>query len=283
MATFTNQATLSYNGNVTSSNTVTGEIVQVLTVTKTSLSAGYAAGDTITYVISLTNAGSIPYSGIVLRDDLGAYTFGGSTLVPLSYAGDMLYYINGILQATPEVAPGPPLSVGPLTVPAGSDALLIYKAELNSFAPPGSDGSIENTVTITGPGIVNPVTASETVTSLTEPRLTINKAISPSQVVENGTVTYTFTIENTGSTPATADANIVVSDLFDPVLDSIRVSVDSVERSSPEFYSYSESTGQFSTVAGEITVPAATYTQDPVTGVWSVIPGRTVLTVSGTV
>ena len=32
MATFTNQATLTYNGNVASSNITTGEIVDVLTV-----------------------------------------------------------------------------------------------------------------------------------------------------------------------------------------------------------------------------------------------------------
>ena len=48
-------------------------------------------------------------------------------------------------------------------------------------------------------------------------------------------------------------------------------------------YNYNEATGQFNTVPGQITVPAATYTQDPVTGVWSVMPGTVVLTVTGTV
>ena len=38
MALFTNQATLTYNDNVINSNIVTGEIVQVLTVTKNALS-----------------------------------------------------------------------------------------------------------------------------------------------------------------------------------------------------------------------------------------------------
>ena len=34
MASFTNFATLSYNGGTTNSNTVTGELLEVLTVTK---------------------------------------------------------------------------------------------------------------------------------------------------------------------------------------------------------------------------------------------------------
>ena len=37
MATFTNQATLSYNGGSTNSNIITGEIVDVLTASKTAV------------------------------------------------------------------------------------------------------------------------------------------------------------------------------------------------------------------------------------------------------
>ena len=37
MATFTNQATLSYNGGSTNSNIITGEIIEVLTVSKTAV------------------------------------------------------------------------------------------------------------------------------------------------------------------------------------------------------------------------------------------------------
>ena len=48
-------------------------------------------------------------------------------------------------------------------------------------------------------------------------------------------------------------------------------------------YTYDESTGLFQTVAGVITVPAATYEQDIITGKWNIIPGVTILTVTGTV
>ena len=46
---------------------------------------------------------------------------------------------------------------------------------------------------------------------------------------------------------------------------------------------YNEAPGEFSTTSGAITVPAAVYTTDPVTGAQSVTPGVTVLTVTGTV
>ena len=48
-------------------------------------------------------------------------------------------------------------------------------------------------------------------------------------------------------------------------------------------YNYNEATGLFSTVPTHITVPAATYTQDPVTGAYSITPGIATLVVTGTI
>ncbi|MBR5453517.1 MAG: hypothetical protein IKV54_05490, partial [Clostridia bacterium] len=48
-------------------------------------------------------------------------------------------------------------------------------------------------------------------------------------------------------------------------------------------YNYSEATGLFTTVPGQILVPAATYTQDPVTGAYTLTPGIATLTVTGTI
>ena len=58
MATFTNQATLTYNGISTNSNIAFGEILDVLSVTKTVVEDSYSQGDTVTYVVSLRNTGS---------------------------------------------------------------------------------------------------------------------------------------------------------------------------------------------------------------------------------
>ena len=48
-------------------------------------------------------------------------------------------------------------------------------------------------------------------------------------------------------------------------------------------YTYNEATGTFSSTAGAITVPAATYTQDSTTGAWVVTPGESTLVITGTV
>lgn len=60
MATFTNYATLSYDGGSTVSNTVTGELLDILTATKTAVSTDYTAKDDVTYVITLVNSGAQP-------------------------------------------------------------------------------------------------------------------------------------------------------------------------------------------------------------------------------
>ena len=99
MATFTNQATLTYNGTTTASNIVTGEILEVLSAQKNAVVDAYTAGDDITYVVSILNTGQAPLTGLTLTDDLGAYTFGAQTLTPLTYTnGSLRYYVNGVLQ-----------------------------------------------------------------------------------------------------------------------------------------------------------------------------------------
>ena len=81
MAQFTNQATLSYNGSVVNSNVAVGEILEALSAQKTAVRETYVAGDTITYVISLRNAGAAAWTGLTVSDDLGAYArhFTGET------------------------------------------------------------------------------------------------------------------------------------------------------------------------------------------------------------
>ena len=88
MATFTNQATLSYNGGSTNSNIITGEIIEVLTVSKTAVVDTYRTPDKITYVISLINSGTTTLTGLSLTDNLGAYTVGNTTVYPLTYIPD---------------------------------------------------------------------------------------------------------------------------------------------------------------------------------------------------
>ena len=284
MAQFTNQAQLSYNNTVVNSNVVVGEILEVVSANKTAVVNTYSADGTVTYVISIVNTGGTSVTGLTVTDDLGAYQQGTETRVPLSYVdGSVQLFINGVLQAAPTVAAGTSLTVSGMTLPADSDLVLIYTTEVNEFAPLGVGDSIVNTAVVTGNGIPTPITVTETVSPVETPQLRITKSLEPVPVSENGTLTYRFVIENFGNTDATATDNVALSDLFDPILTGVTVSLDGTTWTEGTQYNYSETTGQFNTVPGQITVPAATYTQDAATGVWSVTPGVATLTVSGTV
>lgn len=283
MAQFTNQAQLRYGNSVTNSNIAVGEILEVLSVTKTAVRSTYNQNDAITYLISIVNSGTTPVTALTLSDDLGAYNFGTGTLTPLTYLADTAkYYVNGILQTAPAVTAGPPLTISGLNVPAGGNLLIVYDAAMNQFAPLSADSTIENTVTVNGTGITA-ITAQETITAAATPLLTITKSISPVPVTENGTLTYTFLIQNDGNTAAAAADSLVVTDTFNPILSNLSVTFNNTALTLNDDYTYNETTGEFATVAGRITVPAASYMQDPNTGEWLITPGTSTLKITGTV
>ncbi len=283
MPTFTNRATLSYNGITRESNTVTGNITETLAATKLVLNDNYAGTTRLTYVINLVNSGATSFVGLTLTDDLGGYEVGGTTVYPLSYVDNsLLYLINGAPQADPTVAAGPPLTISGISVPAGGNATIIYQADVTGFAPLDVDSTIVNTVTATGAGLTEPVTADATVNSIDGPQLNITKALDPINVPENGPLTYTFVISNSGNTAAEATDNVVVSDTFDPILDITSVTLNGTPLTLGTGYTYNAATGLFETVAGVITVPAATYTQNP-DGSISTTDGAVTLTVTGTI
>ena len=282
MARFTNQAQLSYNGAVVNSNVAVGEVLDNLSAAKTAVDNLYTRNDGITYAISLVNAGTTPLSGVSVTDNLGAYAFGTNTLYPLTYTeGSVRLYLNGVLQTSPPtVTPGPPLVFSGITIPANSNMLLLYEAATNRFTPYGTGDSIINTATVTGTGVLTPVTVSETVTPRAGAELTISKFLTPTQINENGTLTYTFLIQNFGNTAA--DTGVTVSDTFDPVLSELSVTLNGTALTAGTGYTYDATSGLFSTVADTVTVPAATYTQ-ATDGSWIITPGIAELTVTGTV
>ncbi len=284
MAIFSNQATLTYNGNTTNSNIAFGEILDAVAATKTAIEGVYAPGQLVTYVVTLRNTGNNPLTDLTVTDDLGAYTFEGQTVYPLTYEeGSAALFVDGVPQAAPAVTAGPPLVVSGIDVPGRGDVVLVYQARANEFADPTAEGAIVNTVSVTGDGINTPVTATETVTAEGEAELTITKSITPTQVVDNDRVTYTFVIQNTGNEPVVATDDAAITDTFDPILTDLVVTFNGVTWTEGVQYNYDETTGLFTTVPGRITVPAATYTQDPETGAFVANPGIATLIVTGTI
>ena len=285
MAIFSNQATLTYNGNTTNSNIAYGELLDVLTVSKTAVEGTYTAGETVTYVVTLRNTGTAPLAGLTVTDGLGSYAFGTSaTLYPLTYVdGSATLFINGALQPTPTVSAGPPLTVSPITIPAGGDAVLVYQARANEFADPSQGGTIINTATVSGDGLAADATAEATVTADAEPQLAISKSISPSQVTDNDRLSYTFILQNSGSAALVATDDAVITDVFDPRLSALSVTYNGAAWTEGVQYTYNETTGLFTTLPGAITVDAAAVTQDIATGAYTVTPGLATLVVTGTI
>lgn len=284
MAEFTNQAILRYNNTVTNSNIVVGNIVQSLEISKTAVRTEYSADGDTTFVISLTNSGTTAYTGLTVTDNLGAYVWNETVLVPLAYIdGSLKYYINGVLQPDIEPTVGNSLVITGVNVPANGNTTLIYEVSPNSYAPLDANGAITNTATADGAGLAEAVAADEVITPVSGVQLSISKAISPATVTANGQVTYTFVIQNTGNAPADAALGAIVEDVFDPVLRNLTASYNGQTLTPGTDYTYDQTTGKFATTPGTITVAAAQYTRDEATGAIITTPSVGTLTVTGNI
>ncbi len=282
MATFQNQSSLTFNNSTVNSNIVTGEILEVLSLAKVSLNTSYNTGDTVTYILSVINSGTSPFTGVSITDNLGAYTFGTDELYPLSYVdGSAVLYINGTAQPVTVDASESELVFSGFSIPAGGNALISYQAQVNSFAPLSERSVIENTARLTAAGLSTPVTATAQVEANSDPNLSITKGVTPDSVPENGTLTYTLTLINTGAEPART--GVIVTDTFNPILSDIAVTYNGTPWTEGVNYTYDETTGVFTTLNRQITVPGASFAQDETTGQWTVTPGVAIIRITGTV
>lgn len=281
MASFTNQASLRYRGSVIASNVVTGELLVSVTMTKTSTDESYTAGQRVSYAIGIdNNTGAL--EGLTLTDDLGAIVIGGQTRYPLTYVdGSVRLFIDGELQTAPTVSTAQGLQFDGINIPAGSSAVLLYDAQVTEYAPLGSGSTIENTVTLTGDSLTEPITAQYSLAVLEDALLSVVKSVTPTSVQQDEPLSYSFLLQNSGNLPA--QEGLVLEDVFYPVLTGLRVTLNGALLTEDTDYSYDDQTGEFATVAGKITVPAATFTQDPVSGVWTTTPGEALVVVTGTV
>ena len=127
MAQITNQANLSFNyGSVTGSavsNIASATLLDPLSVEKTSVGTTYRAGESVTFVLSVQNNGSVTVTNINLVDNLGT---NGST-TPLTYDGEAALYIDGVFSSA--ITGTETLDSVTFSIPSlapGSNAMVVY-------------------------------------------------------------------------------------------------------------------------------------------------------------
>ena len=188
MASFFNQASLSFNGQITNSNITEGELLGRLSVEKTALANSYSQGDTVAYMLTVTNTGGNALSGVSLTDNLGSYRVGDTSYTPLSYVdGSIMAYINGVAVAAPQITAGTDLVIQAPDIPVDGTLTVIYQTTVTAQAQLGEGAVITNTVTAT----VGAETATDeaTITAEGGVNLSIAKAVCPPVVTEGAEVT----------------------------------------------------------------------------------------------
>ncbi|MBQ6558714.1 MAG: DUF11 domain-containing protein [Clostridia bacterium] len=271
-----NRASISYNGSgVVLSNQTNTTLIDQYTVelTKTPVVDTVIAGGDAVYVISLVNTGAGALDGATLTDNLGG------TETPLSYVdGSAQFYMNGELvtgTATPD-ADGVVFGYAG-TITPGDNLLVIYAASVGI----AQTGTITNTVTADVPTAeqtqrIIVAQASATITITPVANVSIFKAASADTVQIGDTLTYTFTLMNTGSEAA---ENINFTDALPEQFNvtSVSYTVDGTETPIADTDYTIEAPNTLIIPADgstlEIDIPAATEEG----------PGITTITVTGTI
>ena len=287
MPSIENFATVSYtSGGVTEtkvSNIAEIAIESAVGFTKTSVGNTYRENSILTYILTVTNSSGSDITGSTITDNLGTYTFGVSELTPLDFIEPAVLLINGQDVSAQLIVDN--TTTGSLvftlpTIPAGTTANIIYKAQTNDFAPLATDSTIVNTSTFESNSECADTTASTTVSVANTANISIIKQMCPNPVVCGDTITYTIRIYNYGNTAA---ENVVLTDDFNPAPANITVSRNGILLLGSD-YSYVNGTLTVPAEGGTpITIPPATFTQDPTTGIISITPSVVEYTITGTI
>lgn len=288
MATIiTNQARLNYRYagardiSTVFSNTASAILNGQLSIEKTSLSTTYRIGQDITYFLTVSNEGNGSTSDIIVTDDLGTYQIGSDDYTPLTYIGPSQLFINGVFVSniTPIISDGN-IIFNIENLPVNSTAQIVYIARVNEFANGGNGASITNTATAVCDCICSePSSDSHTLTAESFADVRIIKSICPNPVICGEDVNFIFDIYNYGNLEAT---DIVLIDTFEPPITDIEVRVDGVLIPATD-YSYVDGTLTLPAPDSEysIVIPPATFSQNPESGIITVVPGNVRITVSG--
>lgn len=287
MPSIENFATVRYtSGGITEtkvSNIAEISIDSAVGFTKTSLGNTYTDNSILTYILTVTNSSRSEISGSTITDNLGTYVFGTIELTPLEYVSPALLLINGqdvSTQLTVDTSvPGSLIFTVP-TIPAGGTANIIYRAQVNDYAPLAVDSTIINTSNFESNSECADTSASTTVSVTNAADISIIKQMCPNPVICGDPITYTIKIYNYGNTAA---ENVVLTDDFNPAPTNITVSRDGVILLGTDYNYVSGTLTVPAAGATAITVPPATFVQDPVTGLITITPSVIEYTITGTI
>ena len=287
MATIENFATIKYtSGGVTAtkvSNLAEISLESSVRITKSTLGDTYSENSVLTYIITVTNTTASAINDITVTDDLGTFTFNAAELTPLNYTAPALLLIDGqdtTAQLTVDTSTPGSLIFSFPSLPAGATANIIYKVTVNEYASLDTGSTIINTATLSSTAECVDGEASATVQVADMADVSVLKQMCPNPVVCGSTVTYTIRVYNYGNLAA---ENVELTDNFDPVPSNITVRRDGVILAGTD-YTYVNGLLTVPSASGvAISVPPATFTRDPVSGIVSVTPGMVEYIIAGTI
>lgn len=167
-----------------------GEVV----VTKSADKTVVEVGDTLTYTITLENTGNIPVDNVVLSDIIPPETefVMGSVIV------------NNVARPTDNPASG--INVG--TIDAQEIAIVVFSVIVNTLPISGEiTNQASATYEVSVDPTVEPITenreSNEIITQVERIEVVITKSTDTDKAIIGDTITYTFTIINTGTVDVT--------------------------------------------------------------------------------
>ncbi len=199
------QITYSYNGNqdtVLSNRTNTTLIDEyTVSLTKTPLLENVRAGCNAAYVLTMRNTGSGALYNPTITDNLGME----EETAQLSYiTNSALFYINGAPSTgTAAVGENGVVFTSTAVLQPNDILTVVYEAstrDAQSAAITNTATASANSGSATGAQIT--AQASATITPQTFARVSVFKSADKSSVVSGDTLTYTFTLINTGGKAA---------------------------------------------------------------------------------
>lgn len=263
------------------SNSAAVTILDSLVVAKKCFGTQYRIGEELTYILTLENNSTRSLTDIQISDDLGSFMTGNALLVtPLTYTGPAYLLVDGLFFAElPAEVSGHSVNFTIAALAAACRATVLYKAVVNEYAPYAPSSVIENTAVVTAPALNESKEASATASAENYVDVRIVKSMYPNPVTEGDNLTYDFAIYNYGNTVAT---DVVLTDTLISSPGVIAVSVDGVPVDSSQF-DYADAVFMLPNAKAllSITIPAATFTQDPITGAYTVEPGMVSIIVRG--